>query len=72
MHQDESSKIRELEERIAYLETFVMKSLLFRLEDLSTVVQQTMRHDDSNQEVIDHIRHLADKARVGGWQDAGP
>lgn len=69
---DLEAKILRLEQRVDHLEHFIMQSLLFRVEDLSNVVMTAVEPTEWNKEVNDHIRHLSDKARVGGWSDDGP
>ena len=69
---DPEKRIAELEERVKYLEMFVFQSLLFRVEDLSNVVMTAVEPNEWNKEVNDHIRHLTDQARLGGWTDDGP
>lgn len=71
---DLESRIRRLETRVEHLEHFIMQSLVFRVEDLAELVDDSMGSEPRSQSrtIAAHARHLADKARVSGWTDDGP
>lgn len=70
--QSVEQRIKELEGRVQYLEFFVLNSLVHRLYDLSVIVDQSMSHSPDNDEAINHIRHVMEKALLAGWKDDGP
>jgi hypothetical protein len=69
-----NAKVRRLEERVEHLEHFIMESLVFRVEDLAELVDESMGSipRSRSREIAGHARHVADKARVSGWKDDGP
>lgn len=61
-------RIERLEKEVDYLTGFI-KNTLYRLYDLSLVVEQTMPSTPQNQEVINHIRAVTDAAETSGLKD---